>query len=404
MGVRLEAIKFNHDSSSATTDALNIRRDATSFVSVPEWEKGTSTAPEDSPAAYAIEASQGNTLTVQARFTNLSEDAREVEVRAVDPTVRPQQPDGCAGLLLSLLRKLLRALFGNVLGEVRARTVQLPAGGTTGFETFELENVRLWDAGVGARTTTWRWQYRERGGGSWNDLETTRHRIYSLLDVPAGPWEQTPHAPSNTQLPWTEVLDRACVWAVLAQDRTEAATRVTRAIYDLGNSVIEYDCPNGGAPHYSSGGSFDCTAFLDRLEGGTGNGQWVNCSDCATFVSTFANALGCDLWQSRMGWGFDLNPLLAIGSGTWQTACGWGSFSYHEVAWEGACTESEEIYDACLQVDGDPDPTAPPHSALLPTDMTFGSPGNAYRSRLATPGDQADCSPRPGTRDRRTVN
>lgn len=401
MSVRLEAIKLNHDSSSATHDALNIREDATTFVDVPEWVRGSSTAPEDAPAAYAIEESRGNTLTIQAKFRNLSEEPREVEIRAVDPTIQPPGPSGCAGLLIRLLRRVLRGLFGNVLGEVKARTVRLPASGTTGFETFELKDPRLWSAGVGVRTTTWRWQYRPSSGGSWTDFETTRHRIYSLLDVPTDPWNQSPHQASNRRLPWTDVLDRSCVWAFLATDRTEAATRVTEAVYDLGPARVEYDCPGGGAPHYSSGGTFDCTAFLDRLDGGTGNGQYVNCSDCATFVSTFANALGCDLWQSKMGWSFDLNPLLAIGSSTWQTACGWGGFNFHEVAWEGGCTASEAIYDACLQVDGDADPTSSPHTPLLPTNMTFGAAGQDYRSRLATPADQADCDPLPGTRARR---
>jgi len=41
MGVQLEAIKFNHDSASATHDALNVRRNATQFVTVPEWQRGS---------------------------------------------------------------------------------------------------------------------------------------------------------------------------------------------------------------------------------------------------------------------------------------------------------------------------------------------------------------------------
>jgi len=44
-----------------------------------------------------------------------------------------------------------------------------------------------------------------------------------------------------------------------------------------------------------------------------GLGEKVNCTDSANTVSTLANLLGCDLWQSRMGWSFDLNPLIAIG-------------------------------------------------------------------------------------------
>jgi hypothetical protein len=131
----------------------------------------------------------------------------------------------------------------------------------------------------------------------------------------------------------------------------------------------------------------------------------VNCTDCATITSTFANALGCDLWQSRMGYGFDLNELLSIGSNVWQTACGWGGFSYHEVAWEDDCTSDDDVFDACLQVDGDANPTSAPHTPLLPVNLKFGLPGElTYRDRLATVAGRPNCNPQPGTRQRRAIN
>jgi hypothetical protein len=76
-----------------------------------------------------------------------------------------------------------------------------------------------------------------------------------------------------------------------------------------------------------------------------------------------------------------------------------GSFSFHEVAWKGACGVNEEVFDACLQVDGDPDPTTPPHTALLPVNMRFGNRGD----RLATPTGRLSCNPQPGTRTRRAI-
>jgi hypothetical protein len=167
---------------------------------------------------------------------------------------------------------------------------------------------------------------------------------------------------------------------------------VTREVYNLGPNVIEYDCPNLGSTHYIIVGEFDCTAFLDRLSGGIGSGHYVNCRDCATIVSTFANVLGCDLSQSMMGTNSDvffLNPMLAIGCNTWHPGCtSWDGhyFSWHEVAWKGACTSDDEIFDACLQVDGDADPTSAPHTPLLPINMRFGNPGDGeYRDRLAAP-------------------
>jgi hypothetical protein len=400
VSIQLEAIKFNHNPSSATTDALNIRKNATQFVTVPEWRRGISINPEDSPAAYAKSEVAGNTVTIQARFSRLDPAITSAQVRAIDPTGNPPEGQGCLGFLLRLLYILIRALTGNVLGEVRERTVTFPASGQTDFLTFQLKDTRIHRVGVGARTTTWRWQYRLNRRSPWIDFATTQHRIYIILRVPSLPWQQTPYSSSNTQLPWTEVLDHACSWGVLATTPDDAATRVTQAVYNLGPGTVEYDCPGGGSTHYGG----NVTAFLDRLRGGLGNGRYINCSDCATFVSTFANILGCDLWQSRMGYSFGLNPLLAIGSSVWQPACGWSGFFYHEVAWKGACTASDAVFDACLKVDGDADPTTAPHTALLVANMPFGNPGDGqYRDRLATPAGRPSCQPQPSTRVRRTV-
>jgi hypothetical protein len=405
--LQLDAIKFNHDPSSANRDALSIRRNAAQLITVPEWQRGVSVNPEDSLAAYALRRVRGNTVTIQASFTSSTELA-SVEIRAVDNVVDPPQEPGCLGIILQFLRWLIRALVGNVLGEAQARTVNF-SGTTSGFVDFTLVNHRLPTARVGTHTTEWRWQYRPSPNHSWQDITVSKHRIYLVIDLPTLPWTQSSD-PTDAGLPWTEVLDHACAWASWTADPDEAAGAVTRSVYGLGPTLITYDCPGGGSSQYS-GGVFACTQFLDRLRGGLGNGIYVNCSDCATISSTFANILGCDLWQSRMGSGFfHLNDILAIGSSVWQPAChgspGWhDGFSYHEVAWKAGCTADDAIFDACLQVDGDPDPTTAPHTALQPIDLRFGNPGDGqYRDRLAVPADRGACSPLPGTRQRRAVS
>jgi hypothetical protein len=408
MPPRLEAVKLNHDPNSATHDALNIRRNNGAVVALPEWQRGVSTKPEDSPAAYSIADTRNQTLTIQARFTCTEHGRKRFEVRAVDPTVDPPLPKGCPRGCLPLwkiLAALIRNLFGNVLGDVKAKQVTCDHG-QTAWETFVLDNPRLWSVGVGVHTTTWRWQYRAKPSDPWVDFDTSTHRVFVVLELPKDPWKQLPFDTANTQLPWIDVLDYACRWAAGRSDRDSAAAAVTSAVNGLGPALIEYDCPGGGGTHYGWG-AFDCTAFLDRLSGGAGNGRYVNCTDCATFVSTFANILGCDLWQSQMGWDFGLNPIQAIGAGAWYPGCpGWllPGFTYHEVAWKGACLEGDRLFDACLDVDGDADPTAAPHSALLPTNVIFGMPGSGhYRDRLATPGGRPACAPQPSTRRRRSV-
>lgn len=152
--------------------------------------------------------------------------------------------------------------------------------------------------------------------------------------------------------------------------------------------------------------SYNLTQMLNRLNGGPGLGGKVNCTDSANTVSSLANLIGCDLWQSEMGWSFYLNPIIAIGYNTWEVPFS-GSFSYHEVAWTGACTENDRVYDGCLKVDADTDPTTLPHVPLLPTNMLFGDCGPMnYRLRLCPPTETgcARCQPQPETaRQRRPI-
>ena len=97
MSVRLEAIQFNHDASSASHDALNLRRNATEFVTIPEWRRGFSVVPEDSPAAYSIEDTVGLTLTIRAKFKRTDPSVATAWVRAVDAKVEPSGKPGCLG-------------------------------------------------------------------------------------------------------------------------------------------------------------------------------------------------------------------------------------------------------------------------------------------------------------------
>jgi hypothetical protein len=281
--------------------------------------------------------------------------------------------------------------------------VKFTADDLSGFVTFPLQDVRLDDAGVDVRTVTWQWQYRRRRDRAWTDFALSEHRIYSVLELPKDPWQQDPAGPDL--FPWTEALDYGCTWARGAHDRVAAAARVTKSVYDLGPSVLIYDCgtatEGGGFASYAAL-DFQLTCFLNRLRGEESLGPRVNCTDCATIVSTFANALGCELWQSVLGYNFDLNPMLAIGSNIWQPACGWPQFSYHEVGWEGMCGTGDAVFDACLQVDQSP----PHHIPLLPANIRFGTPGSGeYRDLLSpdTPTGRPHCNPQPETRQHRSV-
>jgi hypothetical protein len=387
MSVRLIAILFNHETQLAATDGLNIRRNFLSPVRWPEWETGITVNAEDSLAAYSIRETFSNRVTVQARFASGSPTVREAEIRAV--------PVG-----------------ESVLGELASRRVVFNALGDSGFVGFELTNHSLWSRGVGVYYITWRWQMRTAPGRLWTTFAQTQHKIYLVLERPTAPWTQFPFDSANTQLPWTEVMDYACRWSAGTHSRDAAAGAITTAVNALGEETIEYGCAVQAGSHYITFPfqQFECTRFLERLRGGLGRGRYVNCTDCAAIVSTFANVLGCDLWQSRMSpsfpghFYFAINPILAIGSGIWQTACEWPGFSFHEVAWKGGCTSDDALYDACLRVDRDPVPQSAPHTPLLPLNIRFGRPGERlYREHLATTQGMFDCEPQPSTRIRRSI-
>jgi hypothetical protein len=426
MTVALSAVVFNHDPNSSATSALNIRRNATDVVVVPEWRRGISVEPEDSPAAYALRDTWLNTIRIKAEFTCSDAQLKSVGVRAVPPPLGPallpllQSLLGPLGAMAVLHNpayagwrdSLIELVSGHVLGAVQSRNVVFDSNGQSGLQTFDLVRPGLWVSGVGIYDVSWLWQYRRSTLEPWTDLTTTHHRVYVVLEAPKASWNQLPYRADNTQLPWTDVLDYACRWASGAYSPDVAATRITSAVYALGDPLgeqrIEYGCPVFGSPQYSVL-FFNCTAFLERLRGGIGNGPYVNCTDCATIVSTFANCLGCTLWQSRMAPAiaptFATNPILAIGSAIWQFPCGAAlGFAYHEVAWKGTCTMDEEVFDACLLVNGASDPTRAPFIARLPADIRYGRTGSGeYRDRLVAPLARASCLPQPTTRQRRIV-
>jgi DNA-binding beta-propeller fold protein YncE len=225
-------------------------------------------------------------------------------------------------------------------------------------------------------------------------FDSTAHRIYVPLRRPSAPWA----APY-----WVEAFELACGWAAGATGLDQAAGLITEHYHNSG--MVSYDT-NNGATFYGSA-TFAMSEMIERLNGGIGLGGKVNCTDSANTVSTLSNLLGCELWQSRMESNFDLNEIIAIGYNTWEAPFG-GGFSYHEVAWQGGATENDRLFDGCLKVDGDADPTGGhPHTPLLPLNMLFGNcSAMEYRLRLCPPGSGGcgACKPQVSTRQRRPIS
>jgi hypothetical protein len=371
MKVTLEAIKFNHDSKSATTDAFNIRRNELEPIVVPEWQGGISVNPEDSPAAYARDELKGTspTILVKLSFVGFDESVETIAIKATDGHIGGSPAR-------------------NVLGTVLKRKVNLKGGEE--FELFNLDKVTIDDAGVSRSDVIWHWQF-SLDCQNWTDFAETKHRIYTLLSLPNTPWKCDPPDSLNTEQPWTEVLDFACRWAAAATSLPQAAAMITRSVNGLGAALLYYDNHQSGPTGFTldSPPTFDCADFLLLLRGQPHrHGPAVNCDDCSAFVATFANILGCDLSERQMENDFPLHPHLRIGASKLTEN---GHFSHHTVAMSGAASENDEVFDACVQLDSDDEPANTPHPLFVPADIAFDRPKQKlYRFRLSSDPNQCN--------------
>ncbi|HHT9153256.1 MAG TPA: hypothetical protein ACFYEM_06995 [Candidatus Hypogeohydataceae bacterium YC40] len=368
--VKVKEVHFNYDQNSATADALNIRKNQTigTLIQAPEWREGQ----PSQPAAYAVNA-LGNIVRIKAKFSNGPEKGT-LKIRAIDAYMPPPEPSGCLGWLVYWLLLISQAIFGNVLGNVKEKDVAFNAQGNSGLEEFELVNHRLKQSGVGIHTTTWKWQFKQ--GNQWVDFGTTDHKVYLVLDIPAGPWQQQVMSGGmeNTQLPWVDALEVACAWALGATTKGMAARKITEGLN--ANSLLSYNPITffGSSPYFLS-------SFLGQLK--AGNPFQLNCRDCADAVTTLSNLLGCDLWEGVMQ-SLNTRKILGIG-GNAAVELDWKNWSWgwHEVAWLHAIGQNEHVYDGCLQLDMDNNYNDLVHIAHLPIKMKFGqNDPNDYRYRL----------------------
>lgn len=220
------------------------------------------------------------------------------------------------------------------------------------------------------------WHFEFKGsGGSYVRIpggeQSVTLRFYGVLGN-----DQGTAAPD---LPWVAVVDEVTTRiAGKATDAPGARALLVQYVYE--EMGLTYD-RRAGASHYSkyAGGgwtsaSFSLAAFLTRARG-----KVVNCTDCASILSTYANMIGAKLHYAIIGWNFQLNPILGIGGMSFGSPFDSGrlSFSYHAVT---SPDEALTIDDATLAVDGDSDPTAAPHTRRLVQDLT----GEDYLTRLSS--------------------
>jgi hypothetical protein len=368
MDVTIEAIKFNHDPSSADMDALTIRKNEDDDIVLPEWKSGKLV----SPAAYVCAPRTGLTFAIQ--------------LKRFHPSVQRVEVSGTSE---------------GILGTEAKATIYFKDCDLSDFTIIHPANVRLGEVGVGQHQVFWDWELQPNVGEKAT-LQTD-HKIYTVFGPPSPPWGRDPLNPAyEYEPPWVDVLEKACEWAAGAQDAITAASKITVELNKLGTlkpPQLQYGRKRPFAHLQLSGThQFVFSDFLKRLYcGGT---TMVNCTDCATLVTSFANIVGCNLFQSRMGGSrFYTNPIRLIGFERERPA----RFDFHEVAWEYPCEGKDNLYDCCLHVDGDTDPASNTRfRAMLPVNIPLGDhKGEAYHYRLVKKGES--CVALPKTKKRPNI-
>ncbi len=274
------------------------------------------------------------------------------------------QPSGLAAMGLPVLRLVVSGVPGSDTGRVKE-------GGqaTVRMATSPVPSIQRVDTDV-----KWHFEWQQTDGSyaPIADSEgTVTLRFYGVLGNEQGK--------TSPNLPWVAVVDEATgAIAGTARDANAARAALVQHVYE--KMGLTYDRRAGASVYtrYSGTGgwgtaTFSLAEFLKRSRG-----RVVNCSDCGSILSTYANMIGAKSHYAIIGWSFKLNPILGIGATMFGSPFDSGrlGFSYHAVTSPDATLH---IDDATLAVDGDMDPTMAPHTKLLVQGLT----GADYLTRLS---------------------
>ena len=98
--------------------------------------------------------------------------------------------------------------------------------------------------------------------GEQEIIRETSHKLYQVLDLPTKPWEYDSNN-ANTQLTWTEVLDKSCEWAKGTINVDQAARRITETVN--GDIGLKYE-KSDGRNMFNSASTFNCSNFLIEIK------------------------------------------------------------------------------------------------------------------------------------------
>lgn len=350
----LESISFNHDATSSSGDAFNIRMNYTEDVHVPEWKREQ----KNYPAAYI----RNRHISVQAVFS--------------------------APLWVTSVKIRAYSLKGG-LGNISTEIVYFNNGESSPV-TFQVSGKT--PDKISSFKQIWGWTFHEVNGKKTPEIPFaySENQIFIVLELPQYPW--TINGQSE---PWVEALEKACNWAKGKTTPEDAAKKIVKKLFKNVGGLYDTDW---GVPYYPwSWTDFTKFALSDFLENIPDVGV-VNCYDMGKSLVTLSNVLGCGLTYRysnpfgyvnciyAIGRGWTNNPFYTnpeplynidphpLVPGDWSWDEGRSYFGNHAFA-----SLNDRIFDACLTVDTDIDPDDGP-----PFKMTWmiNIPWETYKAKV----------------------
>jgi hypothetical protein len=286
-------ISFNYDEGGSSNDAVTIKKNASTSISIPEYIKDS----RNESCAY-IKSQSNHKIKVKFSSNN------------------------------SNINYLVKAtvISGTGIGNV----CEMFVAPCDLNKTLTIDLDGFIPASVGKRTFTWKWEATALPINSpycpitCTSINTT-HTYYTLLS--------TPQAPMS--VPWTDVLEYSCIWASGLSDNINIIGTLTTCLYS--QSGLVYD---EFQTHYEFVGwppikfEFNLTDFLI---------EWnkADCQDCSMFLSILSSSIGASLYQTRrIDGGFYTKRIIPIGNENETTK----SWNFHQIGW------LNNVYDPALKL------------------------------------------------------
>ncbi len=181
----------------------------------------------------------------------------------------------------------------------------------SGDHFFYTESGRSVPSGIGSQWVVFSWRITAIGGEPLLPtchLANTSHYFYTVFASPTSFYD------GEYGKPWTEMLDRACVWA--ANQSTEAAclSSLTSSLHSFPSSKMYYD----DGRHFSTGAEVDLQALLVSLS--ANDTTKADCQDYSNFLCLLAYSIGLSYFSSTnkveyatIGSDFQTNTLFPAG-------------------------------------------------------------------------------------------